>query len=114
MAAPLLRCDVAYAGSTQVIEARTVADPYRVASVDVGGRFRFKAVMVGDATQVAYIKLYAYLDARRQPILLQEAEYLPPFKGAASPYPLTGEQHLYGGALERELKYSCTLQGVAP
>lgn len=113
-AAPLLRCEVAYAGSTQVIEARAVADPYRVASVDIGGRFRFKAVVVGDATQVAYIKLYAYLDAKRQPILLQQATYLPPFSAAASPYRLTGEQHLYGGAVERELMYSCTLQGIAP
>lgn len=113
-AAPLLRCEVAYAGSTQIIEAMAVADPYRVASVDIGGRFRFKAVMVGDADQLEYIKLYAYLDAKRQPILLQQATYLPPFKAAASPYPLTGEQHLYGGAVERELMYSCTLQGIAP
>lgn len=113
-AAALLRCEVAYAGSTQVIEARAVADPYRVPSVDIGGRFRFKAVVVGDATQVAYIKLYAYLDAKRQPILLQQATYLPPFSAQASPYLLTGEQHLYGGAVERELMYSCTLQGVAP
>ena len=113
-AAPLLRCEVAYAGSTQVVQASPVDDPYRVASVDIGGRFRFKAVMVGDATHVQYINIYAYLDAKRQPILLQQAKYLPPFSVAAPPYSLTGEQHLYGGAVERELKYNCTLQGVAP
>ncbi|MEO5661536.1 MAG: hypothetical protein ABIQ90_17335, partial [Polaromonas sp.] len=60
-AAPLLRCDVAYAGTTHVIEAKPVADPYPVPSVDIGGRFRFKAVVVGSAAQVERIVLYAYL-----------------------------------------------------
>ncbi len=110
----LLRCHVSYAGSTHVIEARPVADPYPVPSVDIGGRFRFKAVMVGDTARVDRVLLYAYLDARRQPILVQEAKYLPPFHASATPYFLTGEQHLYAGPVERELIYSCTLQGVAP
>ncbi|MFZ3139472.1 hypothetical protein [Polaromonas sp.] len=113
-AAPLLRCDVTYAGTTHVIEATPVADPYPLPSVDIGGRFRFKAVMVGGSTQIDRILLYAYLDARMQPILIQEAKYLPPFKASATPYPLTGEQHLYAGPVERELIYSCTLEGVQP
>lgn len=107
-AAPLLRCQVTYAGTTQVIEARPVSDPYAVASVDIGGRFRFKAVMVGSDTQLAYINVYAYLATRRQPLLIQEAKYLPPFVAA-----LTGEQHLYAGPVERELIYSCALEGLA-
>ena len=113
-AAPLLRCDVTYAGSTTVIETHPVADPYPVASVDIGGRFYFKAVMVGDATRVDYIKLYAYLDTPRQPLLVQEASYLPPFKATPTPYLLTGEQHLFAGPVERELMYRCTLAGVQP
>lgn len=113
-AAPLLRCNVTYAGSTQTIEASPVADPYPVASMEIGGRFRFKAVMVGDAAHVDYIKLYTYLDARRQPLLIQEAKYLPPFKATATPAVLTGVQHLYAGPAERELIYSCTLEGVRP
>jgi hypothetical protein len=113
-AAPLLRCHVSYAGTTHVIEASPVADPYPVPSVDIGGRFRFKAVVVGDAARVDRILLYAYLDARRQPILIQEAKYLPPYPTATTPYLLTGEQHLYAGPVERELIYSCTLQGITP
>ena len=113
VAAPLLRCQVVYAGTTHVIEASPVSDPYPVASVDIGGRFRFKAVVVGDATHVEYIKLYAYLDAKRQPILVQEAKYLPPFRATATPYLLTGEQYLYAGVAERELMYRCTLEGIA-
>ena len=113
-AAPLLRCDVTYAGSTQTIEARPVANPYPVPSVDIGGRFRFKAVVVGDDTNVERILLYTYLDAKRQPLLVQQAKYLPPYPVTTRPYPLTGEQHVYAGVAERELIYSCTLEGVAP
>jgi hypothetical protein len=110
----LLHCEVTYAGTTHVIETRPVADPYPVASSDIGGRFAFKAVMVGNADHVDYIKLYAYLDTRRQPVLIQEAKYLPPFSASTLPVDLTGEQHLYAGPVERELIYRCTVQGVAP
>lgn len=110
----LLHCDVSYAGSTHVVETRAVTDPYPVPSVDIGGRFWFKAVMVGHATQVDYIKLYAYLDTRQQPLLIQEVKYLPPFQFTQTPYLLTGTQHLYAGPIERELVYNCTLQGVQP
>lgn len=113
-AAPLLRCEVAYAGTTHVIEARPEADPYPVPSVDIGGRFRFKAVMVGEAQRLDYIKLYAYLETPRQPVLIQQATYLPPFMVTPMPYALTGDQRLYAGPVERELQYRCTLEGLAP
>ena len=112
-AAPLLRCQVTYAGTTHTVEARPVADPYTVPSVEIGGRFLFKPVVVGTAQRIDYIKLYAYLNASRQPVLIQEAKYLPPFRHSATPYLLTGIQHLYAGPVERELLYSCTLEGVA-
>jgi hypothetical protein len=114
MAAPLLRCQVAYAGTTHIIEAGPVADPYPVPSVEIGGRFRFKAIMVGSDARVDRILLYAYLDTKRQPILVQQAKYLPPYTTSETPYRLTGEQHLYAGVVERELIYSCTLQGIQP
>jgi hypothetical protein len=112
VAAPLLRCQVAYAGTTHTIETSPVADPYPVPSVDIGGRFRFKAVMVGSAARVDRIVIYAYLDTKRQPILVQQAKYLPPYIVSQTPYQLTGNQHLYAGVVERELMYSCTLQGI--
>ena len=112
-ASPLLRCEVTYAGSTHVIETRAVADPYPVASVDIAGRFRFKAVMVRQSTQIDYIKLYTYLETPRQPMLIHQATYRPPFTVPSAPHGLTGEQRVYGGAKERELIYRCTLQEVA-
>ncbi len=108
---PTLRCQLTYAGSTQTLDATPVRNPNPVASVDVGGRFRFKAVVVGEGTQLEYIKLYAYLDTRRQPVLVQQATYLPPFANTPS---LTGKQFVYAGEVERELQYECSLQGVAP
>lgn len=109
---PLLRCFATYAGSTQVVESGVTADPYSVAAVDVGGRFTFKAVMVGTPNKVDYIKLYAYLQRRDKDIPIHQATYLPPFKAALTPF--TPFNHLYAGEVERELQYHCTLQGVMP
>ena len=44
-ASPFLRCEVTYAGATQVVHATPVADPYEVAPVDIAERFLFKVVM---------------------------------------------------------------------
>ena len=112
-ALPLLHCEVTYAGSTHTVEARTVTDPYPVSSVDIAGRFRFKAVMVGQGAQIDYIKLYTYVETPRQPMLIHQATYHPPFTVPSAPHGLTGEQRVYGGPKERELIYRCALQEVA-
>lgn len=113
-AAPFLRCYVTYAGDTQEVQAAPVADPYQVPSVDIMGRFRFKAVMVGSAQKIQVINLYAYLEGKRQPILIHQGKYLPPYKNTSPPYNLTGQQYLYASEVERELQYYCTLEGLAP
>lgn len=118
-ASPRLLCQVTYAGTTRTVVAQPVADPYPVPSLDIGGRFRFKAVMVGrggdSAAQVDRIALYAYrTDDLPQPLLIHQAKYLPPFGLTGQPLALTGEQRLYAGPLERELIYSCTLEGLTP
>ena len=115
--APLLTCQVTYAGATQTVLARPVSDPYSVPSVDIGGRFWFKPVMVGNTTHIARISLYAYLDATPQPLLIHQAKYLPPYPQPpqdGQALALTGQHHLYAGPLERELIYSCSLEGATP
>jgi len=118
LGAPLLLCNVTYGGASQLIQATPVKDPYPVPSVDIDGTFRFKAVMVGSSEQPDRIVLYTYFNADTatgvHPKLIQQIKYLPPFKVSVAPYPLTGEQRLYAGTLERELIYSCTLEGVQP
>ena len=112
-ATPLLRCMVSYAGSTHIIESGTTQKPYEVTSVDIDGRFRFKAVMVGAGDRVDYIKLYAYFQTRHNKLPIHQATYLPPFNPSAAPVKLTPLNSLYAGDVERELQYQCSLQGVA-
>lgn len=113
-----LHCEVGYAGTTHIVKAEPVSDPYPVESVDIGGRFRFKAVIVGTGQQVAYIKLYSYFETPQQPVLIHLARYLPPFTAPTPHDPrgtnLTGTQYLYAGPVERELQYQCFLQGAQP
>lgn len=113
-AAPLLRCQVTYAGATQVVEARVSQDPYSIESVDIGGRFRFKAVMIGKGEQIEYIKLYGYFQQRRKDIPIHQATYLPPYPKTSKPILLTPFNQLYAGEIERELQYQCTLEGTQP
>jgi len=102
-AAASLQCQVTYAGSTHTVVADPVADPYPVPSVDIGGRFRFKPVVVGTAAQTERVLIYAYAMASDQARLIHQAKYLPPFHTG----PLTGQHYLYAGPLERELSYAC-------
>ena len=113
-AAPLLRCEVSYAGVVHPVVARPVSDPYPVESVAIGERFAFKAVMVGTDAKLERIVLYVYSGAPSRMVMIQEAKYLPPYRSTQQPYSLTGEQRLYAGPMERELTYQCTLEGVAP
>jgi hypothetical protein len=109
-----LQCQVTYAGTTHTVLADPVQDPYPVPSVDIGGRFRFKPIVVGTAQRVDRVLIYAYLVDGSQALLIHQAKYLSPFPSSGSPRPLTGQQYLYAGPLERELIYSCTLLGGTP
>ena len=115
-AAGQLRCDVTYAGDTRTLVATPVADPYGVGTEDIRGRFRFRAVVVGTSERIDYINLYVYQRQATQAVLVQQAKYLSPFVRPADggSWPLTGEQRLYAGPMERELIYSCTLQQGRP
>jgi hypothetical protein len=113
-AAPLLHCEVTYAGNTHKLETMIGgdpgSDPYTTESIDIDGRFRFKAVILGTAQKIEAIKLYAYYETRKQPVLIEEAKYLPPFASSDSPYALTGLHFLYAPPLGRELQYGCALR----
>jgi len=114
-AAPLLRCQLDQGGSVMVRDFSPVADPYGVVPVEVNGRFRFKAVVIGDAQHVEYIKLYVYSKNRRQPVLLHEASYVAPTVSQGTrPSALTGINYVYTPQLERELKYGCALLESTP
>lgn len=114
-AAPRLRCQLEQGGETRVREFAPVSDPYGVVSVDVRDNFRFKAVVIGDAQHVDYIKLYTYYVAERRPVLLHEVRFEAPVAQVApEPAALTGRQFIYSPRLEREFQFGCALFEVAP
>lgn len=109
-ASPRLRCELSQGGSVKVLDFKPVTDPYRVQSVDIFGNFRFKAVVIGDAHTISYIKLYTYYYAKRQPVLLHQVRYLAPaIRQDATRDTLTGTHTLYSPNLEREFQYACAL-----
>lgn len=115
LAAPSLRCTLDQGGTTQTVESAPVTDPYRVESTDINGRFRFKAVAVGDEQQVRYVKLYSYYRANGRWILLHEAKYeMPAIQTGGASDSLTGRHFLYSPGRERELQYGCALVEAAP
>jgi len=119
-AQPLLHCEITYAGTTHQLDARINNDPgsdagsdtygaYINEASDIGGRFRFKAVLLGTRQHLLAVKLYAYYETDRRPVLLSEVRYSEPFTYSATPNSLTGLTHLYSPPLERELQYGCAL-----
>ena len=113
-AQPVLRCEVTYAGTTHVIQTTPTTDPYAVVPVDIAERFLFKVVLSATEKQLDHALIYVYLQQAPRPVLLQQAKYFGPFKSSKHAYLLTGEQHVYGGPIERELIYQCWLSGIKP
>jgi hypothetical protein len=113
-AAPSLSCEVTYAGLKHHIKAAPVANPYTVQAVDILGRFLFKPVLQEAQGKLSHVLIYVYLQQEPRPLILQQAKYQGPFSVTSESYSLTGEQHVYGGPIERELIYNCWLGGLAP
>ena len=114
-APPLLRCEINYGGESYVADYLPTTDPYTVAAKDIGGRFRFKAVMLGTEQRIEYIKIYTYSQESDHVVLLHVAKFLPPFRQNQPSFAaLTGVHYLYSPGLERELQYGCALSEAPP
>ena len=115
MASPRLHCQLDQGGKSSKFEFSPVADPYMVHAIDLGGRFRFKAVVIGDQSKIEYIKLYTYYLNNEKAILLHEVKYQSPeVQSNSAPASLTGINYIYSPNLERELQYRCALIEAAP
>ena len=112
-AAPVLRCNFEVNAESYQHAFVPVCNPYTAASVDLGGRFRFKAVVLGDAQQVSLINLYVFYQTERQPMLMQHLKFVAPVAHSQpTPDALTGRVALYSPFLGKELQYSCALHEV--
>lgn len=114
-ASPRLRCQIEQGYKTQIHEATPSQNPYTVQPVEVRSRFRFKAVVVGDAQHVDYVKLYTYYYLRGQAVLVHMVHYpSPAVSQDAGPGLLTGLQRVYSPQLGFEMQYQCSLYEVTP
>ena len=110
LASPLLHCEVEQAGEVRTIDVRPGANPYDFKAIDIQGNFRFRAVVIGDAQRIDYVKLYTYYQKSRLPVLMHQVKYLAPaMPGAGNAVPLTGVVQLFSPRLGREIQYSCAL-----
>ena len=113
-ASPFLVCSIQQGGKDLELMFRPVSDPYMVEGVDINERFRFKAVVVGDATTVVYVKIYIHAQMDRQRMLLQEAVYrAPQIAATSSQDALTGTHYVYSPRYEYEMRYGCALRDSA-
>ncbi len=113
-AAPLLRCQIYQGENQRVVDFVPTADPYHSEAVNINGRFRFKAIVFGDAQHVDYVKIYVYAEKKRQPVLLNQSTFPAPVNSSDGSYfSLTGKIFVYEPQLERELQYGCALLEVA-
>lgn len=112
-ASPELRCH--FEVNAEHFEHRfaVVSEPYAVRSVNLADRFRFKAVVLGNDTQVDLINLYVSYQTQRQPMVLQHVKFIAPVAQLdPKPDALTGRVALYSPFLGKELQYGCALHEV--
>ena len=113
VASPLLRCEISQGGETYIVDFLPRADPYTVEAKNINGKFRFKAIVLGNGQLVESVKIYTYYQEEHQMVLLHEARYMPPFsQSPSSSAALTGVNYLYSPRLEQELQYGCALLEV--
>ena len=112
---PELHCALEVNGEVHRHVFPMVSHPYTVTSIDIGERFRFKAVVLGEGDRVDLVNIYAYYQTRRQPMLMQHAKHISPI-AQDNPLPdaLTGRVALYSPVLGKELAYRCALHRRAP
>ena len=110
-----LRCEFEMNGHNETHVFKPVSDPYMAESIDIGGRFRFKAVMLASTSQVDSVNLYVSYQTRRQPMILQHAKFIQPMVPQIfSANSLTGRIAAYSPFLGKELIYGCGLVEVVP
>ena len=115
-----LQCTFEVNSETHYRAFGPATDPYTVAAVPVGNRFRVKAIVLAAApgaagTPIESVNLYVYYNTRRQPMVMQHLQFLQPLP-AQNPQSdaLTGRVSLYSPLLGKELQYRCALAEVTP
>lgn len=110
-----LQCQFELNGYNETHVFKSVTDPYLAESMDIGGRFRFKAVVLDSPSQVESVDLYVSYQTRRQPMILQHVKFIKPtVQKISQANSLTGRIAVYSPFLGKELVYGCSLLEEAP
>jgi len=113
--AQALVCQVRYASQTRELRVSASPDPYQAASLDMGERFRLRAVVQGSPERITRITLTVYeLGQGDAPVILQQVSHEGPFAEQGAVPSLTGWSHVYASYLGRELVYGCAVQAAQP
>ena len=103
--AETVACHVTYGGETQILEARPVATPYGVPTVQIGSYFLFRLVFEAKTA----IKTYVYADSDSGPLPLHQASFAwPPINGGARGF--SGLHFVYEPVGDGELEFWCELR----
>ena len=105
-----LVCQMRYASQEQVLRQGAGPDPYAAATVEVPGRFRLRAVVLGTPSRIQHVTLTSYqLSEEQPPLILHQVRLKGPFAEQSAIPDLTGWQHVYAGGLGREMRFGCAL-----
>jgi hypothetical protein len=106
---PPVVCTCNYGGELKRLEFPATRDPYVVKSIEIPGRFRFKAVYLRDTEAKASVSVYVYRHDEHGDVLLQEGKYTPRAStGTTEEAAFTGRQLLYAPD-DHELEYWCAI-----
>jgi len=115
LALPVLRCEMLQGDRAFVHEVVPAHDPYTYSAFDIRNRFRINAIVIGDAQQIDYVKVYAYYYQHGRPVIAHMSHYPHPAVQADAQQPaLTGLQRVYAPPYGFELQYSCVLFEPTP
>jgi hypothetical protein len=102
-----LECHIQYADTLQTHVVGATSNPYAVPSLDVEGRFEFRAVYVTEPTDLAGLNIYVYQTGTPTHALIHQLKLQPPYGTSGKRrFGITG-LHLLYDERAREVQYWC-------
>jgi hypothetical protein len=102
-----VECHVQYADTLQTHLVEATSNPYAVPSVDVEGRFEFRAVYVTEPKDLAGLSIYVYQTGTANHALIHQLKLKPPYDTSSKGrFGITGLNLLYDERA-REVQYWC-------
>lgn len=113
-AGPALLCTFQGLSVEQTLRFVAHASPYEAELIKINDHFQFRAVLLStDGVTLDSVGLYTYYPTRGKSVLLHAVHHKAPF-AIATDGGLDGTHRIYSPVYEREIRYSCKLEGRQP